>query len=555
MQFTRITVGTALISAALGATAQSITVQVDGERVYFKTEQPQMVRGRILVPLRGVLEKLGAKVSWEDRTETATAERNGTSIKVRIGSDFATVGDKVMQLDQAPMIINATTMVPLRFMSEALGAQVRWEESTRTVTITTSGTGGGLGTGGTGGGTGTGLARITNVEVPTRQWLTSNGNLEVIVRGSPGANVTATLVGVQTDVALTESPSGVYRGTIIVPSGDSKPLTLEDASIIATLNRGSDRAVAQGGSVRIDNVRPTYSSMSPGEGAQVGTLRPTISLAYSDGAGSGVTTRGMKVMVDGVDVTAQAKLTETSMTYTPAADMKAGVHTVEVQVRDVAGNVNRATWSFTTLPGAAGMIESFSHNGIRTLKPGDVIQFNVVGRAGSSAVVHLQKNDREIPLREISTGKYRGEYTVRGDDDINGEVATVTLTNSNNQTTTMQASYEVGKAANQQFSAPVLNGLENNAQVTSPLTIRGRAPGASAVVLKISYKTEVERGVVLRGVLTSVAVQTNENGAFESEPIELTTPVRGQNTTYTIEATALRQNGDRSKATTVTVRS
>lgn len=115
------------------APAQSVTVIVNGQRMQFP--QPPIERaGRVFVPLRGIFEQLGASVVYSNGQINATGR--GRSISLVIGSTHATVDGQPQVLDVAPFIVGATTFVPLRFISQALGAAVDWNNATSTVTIT-----------------------------------------------------------------------------------------------------------------------------------------------------------------------------------------------------------------------------------------------------------------------------------------------------------------------------------------------------------------------------------------------------------------------------------
>lgn len=89
-----------------------------------------------LVPLRFVSEGLGAKVGWDQYSQVVTIDIDGKSIKLKIGSDEALVDGKSVKMPVAPEIENESTMVPLRFVSETLGAKVEWENATRIITVT-----------------------------------------------------------------------------------------------------------------------------------------------------------------------------------------------------------------------------------------------------------------------------------------------------------------------------------------------------------------------------------------------------------------------------------
>jgi hypothetical protein len=96
--------------------------------------------GRVFVPLRGVFEQLGASVVYANGTINAQG-RGGRSVSLRIGSNDATVNGQPATLDVAPFIIGASTYVPLRFVSQALGANVNYDASNRLVALTNGGGG------------------------------------------------------------------------------------------------------------------------------------------------------------------------------------------------------------------------------------------------------------------------------------------------------------------------------------------------------------------------------------------------------------------------------
>lgn len=112
-----------------------IRVLIDGQLLDVD-RPPIVVNSRVLVPLRGIFERLGAGVRWDQNTRTVIAMRGTTTVEVMIGRLTARVNDRIVPLDVPAMIVAARTLVPLRFISEALGARVEWVEETRTVRIT-----------------------------------------------------------------------------------------------------------------------------------------------------------------------------------------------------------------------------------------------------------------------------------------------------------------------------------------------------------------------------------------------------------------------------------
>ena len=96
---------------------------------------PQIESGRTLVPLRAIFEALGATVEWDASTQTVTATKDGTTVKLQIGSKIAYKNGSPVPLDIPGKIHNGRTLVPLRFVSEAMGASVEWKADTQTVVI------------------------------------------------------------------------------------------------------------------------------------------------------------------------------------------------------------------------------------------------------------------------------------------------------------------------------------------------------------------------------------------------------------------------------------
>jgi len=114
-------------------------VYVNNSRVEFTNQPPVEQQGRLLVPLRGILEKMGAYVEFNSADQIVTASGNGTRIRLPIGSRQATVNGQSTSLDVPAQIINGSTMVPLRFVAESLGASVDFNSRTNTVAINSDG--------------------------------------------------------------------------------------------------------------------------------------------------------------------------------------------------------------------------------------------------------------------------------------------------------------------------------------------------------------------------------------------------------------------------------
>ncbi|MFX4261145.1 stalk domain-containing protein [Pelotomaculum propionicicum] len=130
-----------LLSFAVATAAYAAPqVILDGQQLSFDVP-PVIENGSTLVPLRVIFEALGADVQWDGNTQTVTATKSGNEIRLMIGGAAYKNGQEV-QLSVPAKIIEGRTLVPLRFVSEAFGCQVAWDGTTQTITITSiSGTG------------------------------------------------------------------------------------------------------------------------------------------------------------------------------------------------------------------------------------------------------------------------------------------------------------------------------------------------------------------------------------------------------------------------------
>lgn len=113
-----------------------IKVLVNDNLVYFPDQQPYIENGRTMVPIRFVAEALGAQVDCS-KDGIVSIDKGDIHIRMKIGESKATVNGVVKTFDARSVLTKQyRTMVPLRFVSETLGAAVNWDANTYTVTIT-----------------------------------------------------------------------------------------------------------------------------------------------------------------------------------------------------------------------------------------------------------------------------------------------------------------------------------------------------------------------------------------------------------------------------------
>ncbi|MDI3481179.1 MAG: hypothetical protein PWQ97_834 [Tepidanaerobacteraceae bacterium] len=133
---------TAGISSSFSITVVDITIKVNGKEISFPDQQPYINKdSRTMVPVRFISESLDATVSWNQNTKTVSIKgknkKDGSELAIllKIGENKATVNGRTVIFDTRAELKNDRTMVPLRFVSEVLGAKVTWDQNTKTANI------------------------------------------------------------------------------------------------------------------------------------------------------------------------------------------------------------------------------------------------------------------------------------------------------------------------------------------------------------------------------------------------------------------------------------
>lgn len=252
----------ALLMGPLAAFA--VTVDVNGQPVQFD-QAPVMMGGRVLVPLRGVFERLGASVQYNAATRSIQAQSGSTSIDLAVGSTVASINGQQQTLDQAPILVGGRAMVPLRFVSQALGANVTWDAGRQLVSIS-------------------GTAPMGNTLPPSQSYnpppaynppmaqapvigdiqldhgrlrhrpLIPGRSLLVTMNGTPGDQATFDING-QTGFPMTEGPSGTYTGSYTVRSSDINNNAVVTVHLTSpngqTASRNADETVVLGANAQM----------------------------------------------------------------------------------------------------------------------------------------------------------------------------------------------------------------------------------------------------------------------------------------------------------------
>lgn len=341
----------ALFSAlALGtgpALAQnSVSVTLNGAPLALNPP-PQERSGRIFVPLRGVFEQLGASVVYENGTITAQGDNH--SVSLHIGSTQAEVDGQPQALDVAPFIIGASTYVPLRFVSQALGATVNYDSSNRVVAL------------------------AEGYQQQQAQQQQQQQAQQLALQQQQQQQQTQ-------QVALQQQQQAQQR---------QQQAQQQQQQVLDQQRADQLRAENQPSTL-------TFAAVHPGRDEAVSANRPTVEADFGTIQAD---PSSIRVTIDGINVTDQASRSPRGVVFSPPSDLQSGPHTVQVAGKDTTGHPFDGRWTFTSGTSAVT-------NTITDLRPGNGSsvgeQFMVSGRTmpGSRVVVQVgtvdQRTDQNV---------------------------------------------------------------------------------------------------------------------------------------------------------------
>jgi len=118
-----------------------IQVLLDGNPINFDVP-PQIIDGRTMVPIRAIFEAMGAQVSWDDSTKTATAVKGDTTVIMWVNLVQLMIKNKISNkvelMDVSPVNKDGRVLAPARYVAESFGYNVEWLQDSSTVSITSS---------------------------------------------------------------------------------------------------------------------------------------------------------------------------------------------------------------------------------------------------------------------------------------------------------------------------------------------------------------------------------------------------------------------------------
>ena len=541
------TLATAVLTPQMTRAQSDINVTVDGDVVQFGSQKPVQQFGSVLVPLRGVFEKLGATVAYDGGSKSILAVRGATTVSLKLGSREAVINNVPRSLSVPAQAVNGTTLVPLRFVSEALGAQVKWVSASRTVVVssTPGADGGNVANNPTPNNNNNNNANTPVGTVDVTSLTHSGGNggslkggdtLKVSLRGTPGGAAAFSLPGIEAakSVPMRETSPGQYEGSFTIPNN----LSIKGASLLASLKVGNATSpLIQGGDpISIDSIGPKFESLSPAPGSSVPTGKSLIYGTFSD-AGTGINTGSVRLLLDNQDITGQATVTESFFSYRPAADLTAGKKEVTVVARDAAGNETRKAWAFTVVAGVNPIKDVSVQPSGKTLEPGDVLTVNMTAAPGGKARYSLGQVATNRAMTEQSPGLYVGTYTLRKGDVLTGVPVNVVYTGTNGQETTQTLEQSVQVASGTPDKPTIINPKPGDAEGGS-VTIKGTATPGATIRYSVRYEGQLLI-VPAGGAISDGEVKADEKGNWATPAVSLTTPFGVSNVSYTVTAVAV----------------
>ncbi|WP_274468167.1 MULTISPECIES: N-acetylmuramoyl-L-alanine amidase family protein [unclassified Paenibacillus] len=121
-------------ATAMGAEASNaIKLYMNEKKLVSAEVQPRIVNGNTIVPVRIIVEEIGAKVAWDESARKVTIVKDDTHIQLVIDSKTALINGKKETMEVPPIIDKGNTMLPLRFIGEQMGIEFTWDASTSSV--------------------------------------------------------------------------------------------------------------------------------------------------------------------------------------------------------------------------------------------------------------------------------------------------------------------------------------------------------------------------------------------------------------------------------------
>lgn len=514
--------------------AQGIRVVINGREISFD-QPPVMINGNVMVPMRGVFEELGADVKWKASTQTITARKDATEIIIQIGSTYASVNGQARQLSAPATMVSGRTLVPLRFISEALGADVQWQAASRTVLISSTG--------------GVTPAPPTPSEGPKIASVSHNASgalkpgdvIVVTLVGDAGGKATFDISGIGVNNPMTETSQGIYSGSFKIPGNVGN---IRNATIFGRLSlngRESLRPAESG--LGIDAQYVKVLKVLPDENSTVKTNRPNILIVLESTEGSHLQSSSVSLLINNQPISGTPTVSNELVSYVVPYDLPQGQTSIVFSATDTSGNPLRKTWYFNVQ--TMDVLQWITHNATMPLAVGEVLQVKMQGDPGGTASFDIGSYRRNNPMYEASSGMYVGNYQIQQGDSFQNAPVTGYLTVPGHSAIALNTTTPVSVRSNQ--ISLQINSPQSGSMVEKNFTISGVTSPYARVSLDVSVYLGIF-GIGMDNKLITSQVQANEAGNFQYS-ISDRLPVNGGS--YTIVGMAQNAQGQQSSTVTV----
>ena len=113
---------------------EGVNLNINGKDITSEVA-PRLINERTMVPVRAILEEIGASVNWNEEQRTVTAEKGNIKFSMALDEDFYTVNGKVVSMDSKAVVVKNRILVPARYVAQAFGLKVEWNSDEKTVYI------------------------------------------------------------------------------------------------------------------------------------------------------------------------------------------------------------------------------------------------------------------------------------------------------------------------------------------------------------------------------------------------------------------------------------
>lgn len=432
------------LSVSSRAASPAIKVLVDNKQL---SQSGVMLNGATLVPMRAIFEALGAEVKWEGSTRTVTATKGSTEIRLSLGKTDAYINGALKVLSTPAASVDGTTMVPLRFIGEALGAEVKWEGATKTVYVNSKNGS-------------TGDLAIEELIVSPRRVLKTGDTLTVQMRGEAGCKATFDIVGFKTDIPMHEDKDGVYSGSLTV----IKNMKVADAVLVGrlakdgkdgskeadqtiTINSKSSASTSSSSAINVANdpkLKKFFTAINPAPNASVRRAN-SVKVEFVNNIGEG----SIRLFLDDNEVTSSCDYDTKAISYVPENSLATGKHSAKVFGIDNEGQKIDYSWTFTcgssstssstssdytiklSVPEANEKVGTTLHL-VGTTAPKATVKFEIVGKASVMNLITIKGKainvetiadsqgafDTKVDLSSMRSGM---TITINGEAYLDGE--------------------------------------------------------------------------------------------------------------------------------------